>query len=149
MLPLRIAARRAGLIDRTVPQAMEEALAHKLGVGHGARPEYHHVTDHALHFGYGAALGALYGLVSPGGRQPVLARGLTFGGLAWALGAFVVLPALGGVRSPGRSRPSEIAINLGAHLIYGLTTVLQTGELGQQNDRGPRPDAARWFSRVG
>jgi hypothetical protein len=74
MLPLRIAARRAGLIDRTVPQAMEEALAQKLGLGHGTGPEYHHATDHALHFGYGAALGALYGLMTPAGRQPVLLR---------------------------------------------------------------------------
>lgn len=152
MTPLRIVARRAGLIDLTVPQAIESALAHRLGRGHRAPPVAHHLTDQLLHFGYGAALGLVYGLATGRKRRRwsgILSRGLTFGTATWFLGSGVVIPALGAARPLWRARGSEAVTDLAAHAIFGLATALITDDLGRQNDHGPKPKARRLFARVG
>jgi uncharacterized membrane protein YagU involved in acid resistance len=152
MTPLRIVARRNGLIDRTVPQAIESTLVQRSGRGHRAPPVAHHLTDQALHFGYGAMLGLAYGLAT--GRQRrrwsgILARGLTFGAATWLLGSGVVIPALGAARPLWRARPSEALTDLAAHAIFGLATALITDDLGRQNDHGPKSKAPRLVARVG
>ena len=57
MTVIRSAARRGGAIEKTVPQAVEETLAHRAGLGRKAHPVVHHLVDQAMHTGYGATLG--------------------------------------------------------------------------------------------
>src|SRR6185295_13507488 len=83
MEPLRIAARRAGWIDKGQHQAMEETFAHKLGLGHRRDPAAHHLADYLLHFGYGGVQGALYRMVMRGRGKAVTRSGLAFGALSW------------------------------------------------------------------
>ena len=63
-MTIRMAARRRGIIEKTVPQTVEEWLASRAGVGAGAPPALHHLTDQVLHFGYGASAGHQGRLIS-------------------------------------------------------------------------------------
>ncbi len=147
MEPLRIAARRAGWIDKGLHQAMEETLAHKLGLGRFSASESHHVADHLLHFGYGGVQGALYRLARRGRRGGVVRPGLLFGALSWLINGTLVVPALDATRPIWRARPRESVINLSAHLVFGVVTALLSDELRGQH-HGPTSDRHRWQMSV-
>jgi hypothetical protein len=155
MTPVRLAFRRAGLVDKTVPQAIEEKLAHTARHRGGwlrrePPPEAHHVADHLLHLGFGAVMGGLFGLFTPRRRSGALSRGVALGGAALLLGAGVVIPLLGAARPLWRARPSEQLVNLVAHLVFGITTALVADELSAQGDEHhTTPDPHRHRTRVG
>jgi putative membrane protein len=149
MTVIRMTARRRGVIEKTVPQAAEEWLAVRSGLSATRHPAPHHLLDQLMHAGYGAALGAAYGL-TVGGRTPhAAARGVGFGLATWLLGSWIVMPLLGAKGTPARRPASENAIDLLAHLAFGLATSVVAEELGQQGNHRPSTDAVRRFSRVG
>jgi uncharacterized membrane protein YagU involved in acid resistance len=149
MTPLRLTARRLGLVEKMTPQAIEESLAARLGLGHRASAEAHHVMDQLLHLGFGAVLGIAYALTHRRRRRSVASRGALFGLFAWGAGAGVVVPLLRAARPPWRARASENLVNAAAHLVFGLTTALVADELSSQRSHGPSPDAHRFWHRVG
>jgi uncharacterized membrane protein YagU involved in acid resistance len=158
MTPLRLAARRRGVIDKTVSQAAEEWLANRTTAGAAADPALHDLADQVLHAGYGALLGAVYALAasqSPrrmllGGGGGGLGVGLAVGFTTWAFGSWLLMPLLGAKRPPWRKRLSENAIDLLAHAVFGWTTVLMTAELSAESPRRrPTTDAHRRTLRVG
>jgi uncharacterized membrane protein YagU involved in acid resistance len=149
MTPLRLGARRLGLVEKTTPQAMEESLAARLGLGLTATASAHHAADHLLHIGFGAGAAGAYASLSGRRREGSLGRGLMFGAATWAVGAGVVVPLLRAARPPWRARLSENAVNIAAHLLYGLTTALVLEELSHQSNHRPTSDLHRWRHRVG
>jgi putative membrane protein len=150
MTPLRLGARRAGLVEKMTPQVMEESLAARLNLGHRASQPTHHVADQMMHLGFGAALGATYGLVDTARpRQGTVARGAIFGLLAWGFGAGAVVPLLRAARPPWKAHLVENAVNIAAHLVFGVTTALVMEELSSQSDGGPTSDLYRRLRRVG
>ena len=150
MIPLRLGARRMGLVHKTVPQAIEEALARRAGVSRRTPTEVHHVADQLLHLGFGSTLGAIYGLVAPSARsESVVPRGLAFGAAAWLFGAGVVIPLLGAARPLWRARPTEQLVNIAAHLLFGLSAGLVADELSSQEDHLPTSDRHRQRVKVG
>jgi hypothetical protein len=149
MSVIRMAARRHGIIDKTVPQAAEEWVAARTGAPRRQHPTLHHAVETGMHLGYGAALGAAYGLTVSGRSAGMAARGVSLGLATWVLGSAIVLPLLG-VKSPaGRKRPFESAVDGLAHLVFGVATALVAEELTAQSDRGPSSDAHRLASRIG
>jgi len=149
MTVIRMAARRRGVIEKTVPQAAEEWLADRSGLGRGAHPVLHHLADQAMHVGYGAALGAGYALATRGGTRNVVARGLAYGIATWFGGSWLLLPLLRAKQAPWLKRPSETGVDLLAHLVFGAATALVSAELAAQPDRGPSSDWSRRATRVG
>jgi hypothetical protein len=149
MTVLRTMAQRAGIIEKSVPQVVEEWATDRLGVEPPGGPAGHQITDQVLHFGYGMVGGILYGGMLGPRRPPILLGGVAFGFVEWAIGFFVLIPALQVHRPAHKATLSENLINIGAHLAYGLATALLTDELSQQTDRGPRPDVLRFAARVG
>lgn len=149
MMPLRLGARRLGLVQKTIPQAIEEALAARAGVPRGSPRELHHAADQLLHLGFGAALGVAFGLATHRKRSGALTRGIGFGVASWLFGAGVVVPALGAARPLWRARPLEQLVNLAAHVVYGISTALVSDELALQGNHHPSPDEERHRQRVG
>jgi uncharacterized membrane protein YagU involved in acid resistance len=150
MTPLRLGARRAGLVDKMTPQAIEESLAARLHVGHGATRTTHHVADQLMHLGFGATLGAVYGLAAGRRRRPgTLTRGAVFGVLSWGFGAGVVVPLIRAASPPWKADLVENAVNVAAHLVFGVTTALVMEELSSQRAGGPTSDVHRRLRRVG
>lgn len=149
MTVMRMAAHRMGWIRQMVPQSVEVwALEEKLGVRR--RPAaLDHVADQLLHLGYGATSGALYAAALGRGRHSLLGRGVALGLPLWAFGNLVLLPGLGIAKPAWRSRPSETAVNVAAHLLYGLATALVTDELESQKVRQPRRYPRSRSARLG
>jgi len=149
MTVIRAAARRRGIIEKTVPQAAEEWLSARTGLGAGSHPAAHHVTDQILHFGYGALLGSCYGLSVRGRSRTVLARGAGYGLATWLFGSWLVMPSIRIKQAPWRKHASENAVDVVAHVVYGVATALVAEELSVQSDRGPSSDTHRRSVKVG
>ena len=149
MTVIRMAARRRGIIEKTVPQAAEEWLSERSGLGRDAHPVLHHLTDQALHLGYGATLGVAYAMATRGRSRNVVARGAVYGLATWFGGSWLLLPLLRAKQAAWRKRVSENAVDLLAHLTFGAATALLAEELAAQPDRGPSSDWTRRLTRVG
>lgn len=149
MTVIRMAARRRGMIEKTVPQAAEEWLSRRSGLGQEAHPVLHHLADQVLHIGYGAALGAGYAIAARERARRPIARGLAFGVATWFAGSWLLMPLLRAKQAPGRKRRSENAVDLLAHLVFGAATAIVSEQLSAQPDRGPSSDSRRGATRVG
>jgi hypothetical protein len=74
-----------------------------------------------MHWGYGSANGAAYGVVAGSLRRPTPETGLPFGVAVWLTG-YAVLP-LGGFYQPiWKYDVKTLAEDLGGHLAFGATT---------------------------
>jgi hypothetical protein len=82
--------------------------------------------NNAMHVLYGTSWGAVYGITA-GGRNPSVVRS----GLVFALGVWgaslVELPAMGLAPPPWEYSPSDIAPDLGFHLVYGTSVAAAYG----------------------
>jgi len=151
MTALRMLAHRARWIDQMVPQAVEAKAKHRLPALASALPSeraLHHIADQLMHLGYGSSLGAVYGLAL--GKGPASATKIaSFGVGVWAFGSFLLLPALKIMRPEWRAKPAEIAVNLGAHLLYAGTLALLTEELETQSFVQPLQYPASLLAKTG
>lgn len=79
------------------------------------------VAGPAVHYGYGAAMGGLYGGLLE--AVPVVGEGFgtAYATALWLVGDEIAVPALGLGKPPTETQPSEHAKALAAHLVYGLT----------------------------
>ena len=150
MSVLRLGLHRAGLIDKMVPQAVEEWISDRLNIDPPGRTAGHHVADQLLHLAYGAGLGALSGpMVSGRETRGGLWRGAAFGLASWAFGMLVLVPALRVARPAWRAGPLENATNIAVHLVFGWAIQLVVEEPARQRNRGRSSDAERMGNRVG
>ena len=147
MSAVRAAARRAGWIDKMVPEAVEEWAAYHAGASPpGGRPA-HHVADHLVHVGYSVAWGVAWG-AGAGRRAGALVPGAAFGAFLWVLAAFVAFPLLRVARPAWRVGLVQNAVDLVAHLLYGVLTALVVGDLAQPHGRRRTTDRERESTRI-
>ena len=130
MSMLRLAAHRAGLMDKTTPQMVEQTLAGKLGLDPGGTPGHQAVAE-LLHFGLGGMLGAVFAGAA-GTRTAGVAAGALFGAAAWGATVGIVGPSLGLARPPWRTSIAENTVNVAAHVLFGVVASLVLGELRSQ-----------------
>lgn len=146
---VRMAARRAGVIDKTVPEHLEETMSSRAGVAPPGGSLGHELTAHALHEGYGLACGALYAAIG-GGRRPNAVRdGLALGLVVWAVSLFPLAAIVKLPRPPWRASTAENVTNLAAHLVYGVATALATEDLRHQPRLRRNSEPERRTTRVG
>jgi hypothetical protein len=145
---VRLAARRAGLIDKMVPQAVEEWLMSRIDGRIVRDPTAHHVLDQLLHLAYGVAWGAIFAPLLERGRRQGLWPGLAAGTGLWAIGLLAMLPALRVVRPAWRSGLTQNAVNIAAHAVFGVAVQLLTEELTRQLDHRETSDSERSAARV-
>ena len=74
-----------------------------------------------MHWVYGAAGGALYGVVAGSARKPRVVYGLPFGALV-CIGGYAVLPIAGLYRPIWKYDGKTLSEDLTAHLAYGAAT---------------------------
>jgi hypothetical protein len=75
-----------------------------------------------VHYGFGAVMGMLYGAMTAVTPTAGYGGGLVFGAAVWLGAHATVVPALGLARSPVREPLGKEAVELGLHLLYGVTT---------------------------
>lgn len=128
MTVLRLAAQRAGLIDKMVPQVIEETL---LGRRH-RKPRasgIHEMANQLLHLGYGAAWGAVAGPVLAERRGAGLWPGGMFGLGLWAIGMALLLPRHRALTPGGwHLTPAAQLVNVAAHALFGAAVQLTVQE---------------------
>lgn len=82
------------------------------------------LLSYEVHYGYGAAQGALYGALTGdrGGRD--VSDGVLFGTALWLLGDEGLVSLLGLAEGPGNYPVKQHVSRWGAHVVYGLATAL-------------------------
>lgn len=77
------------------------------------------LLTNVMHWSYGTACGAVYGVVmSNTARDRPLARGLAFGTWVWVM-SYVQMVPLGFYEPPWKYSPGELSMDLSYHLAYG------------------------------
>lgn len=73
-----------------------------------------------LHYGYGASMGAVYGMAAEVLPEIAVGKGAVYGGMIWAAADEGVVPLLGLSKAPVEY-PLPVHISaLAAHVVYGL-----------------------------
>jgi uncharacterized membrane protein YagU involved in acid resistance len=81
-------------------------------------------AGNAVHYGFGAAMGLLYGAAAVAFPAVTVGAGAGFGIAVWLGAHAIVVPALGLARSPLQQPLSKEAIEFVLHIAYGITVGL-------------------------
>ncbi|MDB6064981.1 MAG: hypothetical protein JWR26_1189 [Pedosphaera sp.] len=76
----------------------------------------------AVHYGFGAVMGGLYGAVAEVAPGSTRGAGLVFGTVLWLVADEAAVPAFGFSKSPAKYPLSTHLKALASHLVYGFTT---------------------------
>lgn len=85
--------------------------------------EQHAKVMWGTHLGYGAAWGALYGVIEASVKPRSMVHGLMLGGIVWS-SAYVILPAAKLYKPIWKYPPTTLAKDLSYHLVYGIAVAL-------------------------
>lgn len=89
---------------------------------HDLKEREKQVAGPAVHYGYGTAMGGLYGGLVEAFPAAGMGFGTAYGAALWLGGDEIAVPALGLGKAPQKISLSEHAGALAAHLVYGMTT---------------------------
>jgi putative membrane protein len=106
--------------DATVKTA--EAISGAFG--HLLAKDEKKVAGPAVHYAFGATMGAVYGALAEVSPKVARGAGVPFGTAVWLGADEVAVPAFGLSKKPTEYPPSVHASALAAHAVYGLTTDL-------------------------
>jgi uncharacterized membrane protein YagU involved in acid resistance len=87
----------------------------------------------AAHFGYGAAVGALYAPLARRLPLPPALGGAAYGFIVWAGSYLGLLPAMGILRPATEHPPRRNALMITAHLIWGAAAGVLIDSLEREN----------------
>lgn len=76
----------------------------------------------AVHYAFGASVGATYGVLAEYVPGVTAGVGVPFGAAVWAVADEAIVPALGLSKPPTAHPPSTHAYALVSHFVYGLVT---------------------------
>ncbi|MEV5410955.1 DUF6789 family protein [Thermopolyspora sp. NPDC052614] len=125
MSALMLAGARAGLMRHQPPKRIARAFL----PGHRHRPKPgERLLGTAAHFGFGAASGAVFGLLV-GDRRPRILAGVVYALAIWAVGYQGWVPRLHIMPPATQDVPERQAVMVGAHLVYGAALVLALNRL--------------------
>ena len=117
--------------ERSEHQNSNELAAQALAIrflGRRLREEELRVAAPLLHFLFGAAMGALYGVYAERRRRD--ASGAAFGTAVWLVADEIAMPLLG-LSAPTTRRPLEMHLqSFASHLAFGTTTEVTRRLLG-------------------
>ena len=112
-----------GLVESGGEPATEKAAdrASRAATGHPVRPERKAAAGDAVHYAFGAAIGAAYGATAERWSGVTAAGGTVFGMAAALLFDEIAVPALGLAAPLERSPPAAHAYAIASHLVFGMT----------------------------
>lgn len=140
MSAVRLLAHRAGLIDRMVPQVLQERVAGEAGVALPGGEAAHQLAAEAIHHVVGLAAGGLLGAAA---ATPGTRTGVAYGLGIWAVDALGLLPALRVQRVGG------LGVDATAHAVFGAVLAFAIRQLTAQPRLQPVPTRVPVLRRVG
>ena len=114
------------------PREVAEALAVKAGISRQLTETQIEWLSMALHVGYGALTGAIFGAMAPRRVAPGVGAGMLFGLAVWTTSYLGWLPATGVRHSPKYDVPTRTALIVASHLVWGAATGLLLGSRREQ-----------------
>lgn len=120
---------KAGLLGRMPPRLLAERTLALFGLRRKTSRTSRKLLTAALHYGFGAAMGALFevgrsAIATRNGRASNVAlvgSGVAFGTLVWAASYMGWVPAVGLMPRPSHDRPGRPTSMVLAHWIFGGT----------------------------
>lgn len=112
------------------PREVAEGLAVKAGISRELSELQMQRLSMALHFGYGTATGALFGIIAPRRPRAALGAGMLFGLGVWAASYLGWLPASGIRQSPRWDPPVRTRLLIASHLVWGAAAGLLVNRMG-------------------
>jgi uncharacterized membrane protein YagU involved in acid resistance len=112
------------------PRLITENVGEKAGVWDELSEPERKAATLAAHYGYGAAVGAVYGLLAPSLPLPPALRGVGYGLGVWAVSYLGLLPGMR-LFPPATEEPAgRNALMIAAHLVWGwaLGAMAGTGD---------------------
>ena len=97
------------------------ASAISQSIGHDLTKDEKATAGPAVHYAFGATMGAVYGLLSEVAPVTAVGWGMPFGTALWLAADEVAVPAFGFSKSPTEYPASTHASALASHLVYGLS----------------------------
>jgi hypothetical protein len=101
------------------PRRITMRALEKVGVKHRADERERTGLTMLAHFGYGASVGGLFGLLAPRDASRSIAAGIGYGLLVWAGSYLGLLPSLGLHRPATREPAERNALMIIAHAVWG------------------------------
>ena len=117
------------------PREVAEALAVKAGISRQLTEQQIEWLSLAVHFGYGALTGAIFGTMAPRHVGTGIGAGMLFGLGVWATSYFGWLPATGVRQSPRYDVPARTRLIVASHLLWGAAAGLLLGARGDARHR--------------
>jgi uncharacterized membrane protein YagU involved in acid resistance len=109
------------------PREVAEVIAVKAGVSRQLTETQVQWLALALHFGYGAFTGAIFGTIAPRRVSTGIGAGMLFGLGVWTTSYLGWLPATGVRHSPKYDVPARTALILASHVVWGAAAGLLLG----------------------
>jgi uncharacterized protein DUF6789 len=140
MSAVMLAGEKIGLLGDHPPEILSEHLLHVVGINRKKEGKQD-VLAVALHFGFGASMGAVFGLLRRTLHPPIPAPlpGIGFATLVWAVSYKGWIPALGILPPPEHDRPGRPQVMVAAHWVYGATLELCLVGVDRRRARSETP----------
>jgi len=106
------------------PREVAEALAVKAGVSRQMSETQMQWLALALHFGYGAFTGSIFGAMAPHRTSSAVAAGMLFGLGVWTSSYLGWMPATGVRHLPKYDVPARTGLIIASHLVWGAVAGL-------------------------
>ena len=115
-------ARALTLPQSPGPEGLAEQFAFKVASGVFGRDVSPHVrlAGRAVHLGYGAAWGMVYGLLQASYPRPPVPFGAVYGLVVWLVGPAFLVPTMRLMGRPSEEPAGRTATFVAGHLAYGL-----------------------------
>jgi uncharacterized membrane protein YagU involved in acid resistance len=155
-MTLVMAAGREGLPEREQyplpPRTITERTAQAADLGQRMTDAQKEAATAVGHFGYGAATGAVYGVLAPLLPFGPVLNGVAFGLGVWAGSYLGWLPAAGLHPPAHHESAGRNATMIAAHVVWGAVLGILTDQMvgGRDGDgEGPRTARSREFAAAG
>jgi Family of unknown function (DUF6789) len=125
MSALMLAARRLGIAAQLPPEKITSKMLRRHGVRPDARQQDALATG--LHFAFGAAAGAAFGVVARRVPVPSVPLGVAYGAAIWGVSYMGWLPSMGLMQRADRDQRGRQAVMLAGHVVFGATLGVLAG----------------------
>lgn len=118
------------------PSEIVEQIEEGVGAQQHMTEQQHLALTLLGHFGYGAAVGAGYGLLRKQLPFGKIANGIVYGLLVWTVSYLGLLPAAG-LLTPATAHPARRnALMIAAHIVWGAATGVLVEQLQRDRMKG-------------
>jgi hypothetical protein len=140
MSSVMVGAQQVGLIGGMPLEKITAKLLNRGGIRRSSEQQDALAT--LLHFGFGAAAGAGFGLLAPRRLIARVPAGVAYGAAIWGVSYLGWVPALGIMAPADRDRRDRQAVMLASHLVYGAALAVLVGRRTKHEQRDADGSAA-------